>query len=256
MTVSPVPDAAGRQRSPATLPGYHAGRPPRNKGRRYPADPPTVEEIIAVMRQTGHDRHGSRLRALVIVLWRGGLRIQEALALGERDLDPRRGSLLLRSGKGGRRHEIGMDAWGWEQLRRGWMPASSCRSGRCSALSTARPAGGRGRAPTRASSSAARRPRGHPATLRAAPATPRPRRRARPRGRPAQRDPAPTRPRQPRHHLDLPAGHRHRRDHRHRPRPARANDVRHRRSAALSNPKPRQREFATSRCSAVVTTAW
>jgi hypothetical protein len=25
-------DAAGRRRSPATLPGYHAGRPPRNKG--------------------------------------------------------------------------------------------------------------------------------------------------------------------------------------------------------------------------------
>jgi len=32
-------DAAGRRRSPATLPGYHAGRPPRNKGVRYPADP-------------------------------------------------------------------------------------------------------------------------------------------------------------------------------------------------------------------------
>jgi len=64
------------------------------------------------MRQTGHDRHGFRLRALIIVLWRGGLRIQEALALGERDLDARRGSLLVRSGKGGRRREIGMDAWG------------------------------------------------------------------------------------------------------------------------------------------------
>jgi hypothetical protein len=33
-------DAAGRRRSPATMPGFHAGRPPRNKGRRYPADPP------------------------------------------------------------------------------------------------------------------------------------------------------------------------------------------------------------------------
>jgi hypothetical protein len=32
-------DAAGRRRSPATLPGFHAGRPPRNKGHRYPADP-------------------------------------------------------------------------------------------------------------------------------------------------------------------------------------------------------------------------
>jgi len=27
-------DAAGRRRSPATLPGFHAGRPPRTKGIR------------------------------------------------------------------------------------------------------------------------------------------------------------------------------------------------------------------------------
>jgi hypothetical protein len=29
-------DCIGRRRSPATLPGYHVGRPPRNKGLRYP----------------------------------------------------------------------------------------------------------------------------------------------------------------------------------------------------------------------------
>jgi hypothetical protein len=39
-------DAAGRPRSPATLPGFHAGRSPRNKGQRYPADPPIVAEIV------------------------------------------------------------------------------------------------------------------------------------------------------------------------------------------------------------------
>jgi integrase len=81
MTVSAVLDSAGRRRSPATLPGFHAGRAPRNKGLRYPADPPTVQEIIAVMREAGIDRHGARLRALIVVLWRGGLRIQEALSL-------------------------------------------------------------------------------------------------------------------------------------------------------------------------------
>jgi integrase len=110
-------DAAGRRRSPATLPGYHTGRPPRNKGIRYPADPPTVEEIVVVMRHAADDRHGRRLRAMIVVLWRAGLRIQEALALGEHDLDPGRGSLLVRNGKGGRRREVGMDDWGWEQLR-------------------------------------------------------------------------------------------------------------------------------------------
>jgi hypothetical protein len=72
MTVSAVLDAAGRRRSPATMPGYHAGRPPRNKGLRYPADPPTVEEIIAVMRQTPDDRHGARLRALIVALGAAG----------------------------------------------------------------------------------------------------------------------------------------------------------------------------------------
>ncbi len=117
MTASPVLDSAGRRRSPATMPGYHAGRPPRNKGRRYPADPPTVEEIVGVMRQVGGGRHGARLRAVIVVLWRGGLRIQEALALSERDLDPHRGSILVRRGKGGRRREVGMDEWGFEQLR-------------------------------------------------------------------------------------------------------------------------------------------
>ena len=110
-------DAAGRPRSPATVPGYHAGRSPRNKGQRYPADPPTVSEIVAVMRHAGSDVYGARLRALIVVLWRAGLRIHEALALGEADLDPRRGSLLVRRGKGGRRREVGMDDWAWEQLQ-------------------------------------------------------------------------------------------------------------------------------------------
>jgi hypothetical protein len=65
-------DAAGRQRSPATLPGYHAGRAPRNKGRKYPADPPRVEEIVAVMRQAGERPAGVRFRGLAVVLWRAG----------------------------------------------------------------------------------------------------------------------------------------------------------------------------------------
>jgi hypothetical protein len=52
-----------------------------------------------------------------VVLWRDGLRINEALAPNEPDLDHRRGSLLVRRDKGGRRREVGMDEWGWEQLR-------------------------------------------------------------------------------------------------------------------------------------------
>src|SRR6478752_662885 len=92
-------DAAGRRRSPATMPGFHAGRPPRNKGLRYPADPPTVEEIVSVMRAAGDSLHGQRLRGLIAVLWRAGLRISEALVLSESDLDARRGAGASRQGR-------------------------------------------------------------------------------------------------------------------------------------------------------------
>ena len=65
MIVSTMFDAAG----PAPVAGDaardHAGRPPPNKGLRYLADPPTVDEIVAVMRHAAHDRHGFRLRAVI-----------------------------------------------------------------------------------------------------------------------------------------------------------------------------------------------
>ena len=70
---------ADRARVGLPPPGYHRGRPPRNKGLRYPADPPAVEEIIAVMRAAGDRPEGARLRALIVLLWRAGLRIREAL---------------------------------------------------------------------------------------------------------------------------------------------------------------------------------
>ena len=75
-----------------------------------------------MMRRAGDGVHGRRLRGLIVVLWRAGLRICEALALAEADLDARRGSLLVRRGKGGRRREGGMDDWAWEQLEP-WLQA-------------------------------------------------------------------------------------------------------------------------------------
>jgi site-specific recombinase XerD len=79
-----------------------------------------VEEIIAVMRAAGQDADGARLRALIVILWRAGLRIGEALGLAETDLDASRGAVLVRRGKGGRRREVGMDRWAWSQLEP-WM---------------------------------------------------------------------------------------------------------------------------------------
>lgn len=138
-------DAAGRRRSPAAMSGYLAGRPPRNKGLRYPADPPRVEEIVAVMREPGPGVHGARVRGLIVVLWRAGLRISEALSLAERDLDPGGRSSFATA------RAAGDVRWGWtsgarSNSARGLSIAAGCRSGRCSASSTDRRAGDRGRA--------------------------------------------------------------------------------------------------------------
>jgi integrase len=112
--------APGRRRSPATLSSFHQRRPPRNKGLRYPPDPPTVEEIIGVMQAAGDAPEGVRLRAVIVALWRAGLRISEALALTESDLDRSRGAVLVRRGKGGKRREVGMDAWGKRRDKPAW----------------------------------------------------------------------------------------------------------------------------------------
>jgi hypothetical protein len=50
------------------------------------------------MRTAGDGAHGRRLRGLIVIMWRAGLRIQQALVLTEGDLDQRRGSSLVRRG--------------------------------------------------------------------------------------------------------------------------------------------------------------
>jgi hypothetical protein len=142
-------DAAGHRRSPATMPGYHRGRPPGNKGEQYPADPPTVEEIVAVMRAIGDRAEGQRLRALIVLLWRAGLRISEALALQECDLDRSRGAVIVRRGKAASGERLGRTAGHGSSSVRGWRFVAGSRSARCCALSTDRPpdAGGRRRLP-------------------------------------------------------------------------------------------------------------
>jgi len=126
-------DAAGHRRSPATMPGYHRGRPPRNKGEEYPADPPTVEEIVAVMRAVGDRPDGHRLRALTVLLWRAGLRISEALALQESDLDRGRGAVLVGAARADRDARSGWIAGRGSSSTHGSRSANSSRSARCCA---------------------------------------------------------------------------------------------------------------------------
>lgn len=88
-------DITGRLRSPAATPGHRAGCAPPNKGQRYPADPPTVEEIVLVMRQAGPGPYADRTRGLIAIPWRAGLRISEALALTEHRIHLPVGPLFL-----------------------------------------------------------------------------------------------------------------------------------------------------------------
>jgi site-specific recombinase XerD len=85
------------------------------------------------MRQAGDGAHGARMRALIVLLWRAGLRIKEALTVTEHDLDPRLGAILVRHGKGGRRRQVGMDPWAGNTSAPGSSCAWRCRSVRCCA---------------------------------------------------------------------------------------------------------------------------
>ena len=152
-------DITGRQRSPAATPDHPAGLAPPNKGQRYPADPPTVEEIILVMRQAGSGRYADRTRGLVAIRWRAGLRISETLALTESDLDPRLDLCWCAQERAANDEQSG-----WTIGRGSTSPAgprivSSCRSGRCSASSPDRPAGAAGQPPPPAASCGGSQPR-------------------------------------------------------------------------------------------------
>jgi len=94
-------DATGRCRSTATSRDIDDRIPPSN-GRRYPADPATRPADRRRHGRRGETPQGLRMRGLIAVLWRAGLRIREALMLVEADLEPRRGSLLVRHAKGGK----------------------------------------------------------------------------------------------------------------------------------------------------------
>lgn len=110
-------DVRGYKRPKATLPGYHKGRAPKSKGRTYPPSPPTAAEIQKLRAATTDTPTGLRLNALIVLLWRSGLRISEALALVDDDLDEKNRTVVVRHGKGDKRRTSVMDAWGWEKIQ-------------------------------------------------------------------------------------------------------------------------------------------
>jgi integrase/recombinase XerD len=79
------------------------------KGVRYPPEARTREEIERLLEACGRSWTGRRNRALLVLLWRCGLRISEALALEMRDVELRRGRVHVRHGKFDRARYVGLD---------------------------------------------------------------------------------------------------------------------------------------------------
>ena len=80
-----------------------------NRRRKLPGEVLTPDEIRSLIRACNRGLTGARNRALIVLLWRGGLRIGEALALRPADLDPAAGLVHVRNGKGGKPRTVGLD---------------------------------------------------------------------------------------------------------------------------------------------------
>ncbi len=87
--------------------------PPARNGqprRRYPAEILTDAEVCQLLDACDcRSPTGIRNRTLIAVLYRGGLRINEALDLFPKDVDLEAGSIRILNGKGGRARTVGID---------------------------------------------------------------------------------------------------------------------------------------------------
>lgn len=95
------------------------GQPPANKGRRFPPEPLTAQEAQALIAAcSAVSPTGMRNRAALILMYRGGLRIAEVLALEVSDVDPGRGTVRVRHGQGNRARIIGLDSGAMAAVQR------------------------------------------------------------------------------------------------------------------------------------------
>ena len=90
---------------------------PSNKGKRLPPEVLTREEVNALIGACSKRAPtGIRNRALLAVLYRGQLRIGEALALKPKDLDRTAGTVRVLHGKGDKSRTVGLDEGAWALL--------------------------------------------------------------------------------------------------------------------------------------------
>ena len=87
---------------------------PANKGKKLPPEPLTADEMKALINvPSKRAPTGIRNRALLVVLYRAGLRVSEALALKPKDLDAEQGTIRVLHGKGDKCRVVGLDPGAW-----------------------------------------------------------------------------------------------------------------------------------------------
>jgi site-specific recombinase XerD len=98
-------------------------QPKSNLGRRFPAEVLTAGEIGRLIEACSRTAPtGLRNRALIVVLWRAGLRVSEALALMPKDVDRAEGTLHVLNGKGGKQRMVALDPLSFGVIDR-WLEA-------------------------------------------------------------------------------------------------------------------------------------
>ena len=96
-------------------------REPANKGQKLPPEPLTADEARALLKACSNRAPtGIRNRALLVVLYRAGLRCDESLALRPKDLDATAGTVRVLHGKGDKSRVVGLDTGAWDVLQR-WL---------------------------------------------------------------------------------------------------------------------------------------
>src|SRR5688572_19770831 len=101
-------------------------RRPKPK-RRFPVEVLSRDEIERLLNACAKTPAGIRNRALIVTLYRAGLRIRETLSLMPKDLDAANGAIRVLNGKGGKARTVGMDAQAFAILNR-WLETRARRS--------------------------------------------------------------------------------------------------------------------------------
>lgn len=91
-------------------PGQRGGS---NKGKKSPAEVLTPEELQGLLDQCNGGATGQRNKAMIVIGWRAGLRIDEALSLTPSCLVPSQQTIRILHGKGDKARTVGLDQQAW-----------------------------------------------------------------------------------------------------------------------------------------------